>query len=180
MSHPQIPKASADRPSESEEQEGTRPGGEGGARQVPRFGEFQGGQAWYERKAQILTVGITSSAVSDLGTLQGIQLAEEGDQLKKGSFLGEFDGSSDSFELLSPVRGEVIQVNELALSEPERIADDPVEEGWLLKIALSNPQDLLNIDDPEDSDESEEESEDDEDSEGDGDDRDEEGDSDES
>lgn len=156
MSHPQTPKTSTDHPLESDELENTRHGGEGGARQVPRFGEFQGGLAWFERKAQILTVGITSSAVSDLGTLQGIQLAEEGDQLKKGSSLGEFDGSSDSFELLSPVRGEVIQVNELALSEPERIADDPVEEGWLLKIALTNPQDLLNIEDPEESEDSEE------------------------
>lgn len=143
----------------------------GAVKSVPRFGEFQAGVGWYERKSQVLTLGITSSCVGDLGSIQGIELVEEGETVRRGAILATLDGSSDSVELISPVSGEILQVNELAMSDPERVSEDPVEEGWLLKIAISDPHDLLKPDltdavespDGESDDDSEDGSEDDED-----------------
>ncbi len=90
----------------------------------------------------IATLGITAYAVDQLGDIVFVGLPEEGSELVKGDTFGSVESVKAVEDLYAPLSGEVIAVNSAVVDSPESIADDPYGDGWLLKVRISDPEDL--------------------------------------
>lgn len=94
---------------------------------------------WAKLENEIIVMGITDYAQKELKDIVGIELPEVGITIKKGEELGVIESVKATSEYYAPVSGEIIEVNERLLEEPELLNTDPYGEGWIAKI---KPHDL--------------------------------------
>ena len=87
-------------------------------------------------------VGITDFAQSELGDIVYFELPKVGDNLTHLGKMGEVESVKAVSDLFSPVSGEVIEVNGALVDQPELTNTDPFGEGWLLRVAMSDPSEL--------------------------------------
>lgn len=108
-------------------------------------GEFSEGRFWFRRKGSVLTVGMTSQAIDFLGVLQTVGLPEEGEEYQKGDVLTTIEGVRGTLEVITPVSGAVHEVNTAVEEEPEIATEDPLEEGWLVKMQMNDQSELEDL-----------------------------------
>lgn len=84
-------------------------------------------------------VGVTDYAQSELGDIVYVELPEKGDKFQKGEVFGSVESVKAASQVYSPVDCEVIDVNERLSGESELINSSPEDEGWMMKIKLSDP-----------------------------------------
>ena len=89
----------------------------------------------------VVRVGITDFAQSELGDLVFIELPEVGRQLKQGEQCAVVESVKTASDLYSPVSGEVVEVNEALNDEPEQVNDDAFQT-WLFAIKADDPAEL--------------------------------------
>jgi glycine cleavage system H protein len=95
---------------------------------------------WVARKPDnLVRIGITDYAQTQLGDVVFVQLPEVGEEVDAGSAVGEVESTKSVSEIYAPVSGKVTAVNNALDEEPELINSDPYGEGWILEIALSDP-----------------------------------------
>ena len=95
-----------------------------------------------DEEDKMVTVGITSFAVDQMGDVVFLELPEVGDTVEKGENFGTIESVKAVEDLKTPVNGEVIERNETLLESPEQIADDPYGDAWLIKIKADDLSDL--------------------------------------
>lgn len=93
-------------------------------------------------EGDIAQVSITAYAVDQLGEITFVQLPEAGKTLKQGESFGEIESVKTVSELYAPVSGSVIAINEALDTEPELINEDSLQLGWMMKLKLSDPNEL--------------------------------------
>ncbi len=108
----------------------------------PKSGEFSEGRLWFTRRNSVVTIGLTNLAIESLGAVQAIEFPSEGDDFEKGDAVLTVDGSSGKLEVTAPATGTVHEVNEAAQEEPDMVTEDPLEEGWLVKLSIEDPDEL--------------------------------------
>jgi glycine cleavage system H protein len=99
------------------------------------------------------TLGLTDYLQESLGEIFSIRLPEEGEDFIKDESFSVIEAKSGRRELKAPVSGEVMEVNYEAAEVPEIINEDPMSEGWLVRVELTSSQefdDLLSEDEYED------------------------------
>lgn len=99
--------------------------------------------------AAVVRVGITDFAQDQLGDVVYVDLPAVGDVLTAGSECGEIESTKSVSDVVAPVSGEVISVNEELEDSPEVINSDPYAAGWLFTVSLaadSGVNDLLDAD----------------------------------
>lgn len=100
---------------------------------------FHQGHSWAKPEAEnIVRVGMDCFALKLLGSPGAIDLPAVGQRLKQGEHGWVVEVDSRSIPMLSPVDGEVVEVNSKAQLEPERLPSDPYDEGWLMKVRVAN------------------------------------------
>ena len=97
-----------------------------------------------DEEDKLVTVGITSFAVDQMGDVVFLELPEIGDTVEKGENFGTIESVKAVEDLKTPVSGEVLERNEALIEAPEQIADDPYGDGWLIKVRAD---DLSELDD---------------------------------
>lgn len=107
-------------------------------------------------------VGITDFAQEEMGDIVYLELPEEGTEIKKDKTFGVIESTKTVSELYSPVSGEIIEYNSTLLDNPELINEDPYGEGWMIRIELSNPDEVDELMQPDEYEEFIEEMEEDE------------------
>jgi glycine cleavage system H protein len=90
-------------------------------------------------------VGITFFAQDQLGDIVYLDLPITGSQLRQFEKLGEVESVKSVSDLFSPLSGEVLDINEEAINHPELVNSDPYTNGWLVKIRLTNKNELANL-----------------------------------
>jgi glycine cleavage system H protein len=90
-------------------------------------------------------VGITDYAQSELGDIVYVELPSVGREVKQLEAFGTIEAVKTVSDLYSPVSGEVIEINEKLKDSPELINQDPYGEGWIIKIKLSDPNEINNL-----------------------------------
>lgn len=88
------------------------------------------------------TIGITHHAQKELGDIVYVDLPKPGAAVEAGKALGSVESVKAVSDIYSPVSGEVVEVNELLATAPEKLNEDPHGAAWLVKIRLSNPAEL--------------------------------------
>ncbi|MGZ3688879.1 MAG: glycine cleavage system protein H [Bdellovibrionota bacterium] len=109
---------------------------------APKSGEYQEGRLWFHRKLNIVTIGLTSAAVEEIGQVESIDFPDDGSDYTKGEILVTVEGSNGSVEVATPASGIVQEINEAAKAEPDMVSEDPLEEGWLVKLEIEDTSDL--------------------------------------
>lgn len=86
----------------------------------------------------VATVGITDFAQKELGDIVFVEIETEGETLDKEEVFGTIEAVKTVSDLFMPVSGEVVEVNAALEDNPALVNTDPVGEGWLVKIKLSD------------------------------------------
>jgi glycine cleavage system H protein len=94
---------------------------------------------WARIEGDAATLGITWYAQDSLGELVHYEPPEEGAEITQDASYGEVESVKAVSELISPLSGEVIAVNQRAVDAPETVNEDPYGDGWLVRIRLSDP-----------------------------------------
>jgi glycine cleavage system H protein len=100
---------------------------------------------WVLTEAGTGTVGITHHAQSELGDIVYVDLPSVGTTVTQGETFGSVESVKAVSDLYSPVTGEVTAINESLAKAPETLNSDPHGEAWLMKVKLSNPDEIQNL-----------------------------------
>ena len=93
---------------------------------------------WAKVDGDTATIGITWYAQDALGEIVHFEPPEQGSSVAKDESYGEVESVKAVSDLVSPLSGEVTEVNQAVADEPEKINEDPYGEGWLIKVRLSD------------------------------------------
>jgi len=98
---------------------------------------------WIELKEEDeVVIGITDFAQEQLGDLVYIELPSIGDEIACGDNISVIESVKAASDLIAPVSGEVVDVNNQLEDEPELVSEDPMGEGWFIKVKLSDISEL--------------------------------------
>jgi len=86
----------------------------------------------------VVAVGITDYAQGELGDIVYLELPAVGTKFKKHDVFGTIEAVKAVSELFSPLTGEVVEVNSRLEKEPQLVNSAPYEDGWMVKLKLSN------------------------------------------
>lgn len=98
---------------------------------------------------EVITVGITSFAQEQLGSIVYVELPAEGSEFARADAIGQIESTKSVADLYSPASGTVVEVNRALEDTPELINSDPYEAGWLVRIKLEAPEELDELLGPE-------------------------------
>jgi glycine cleavage system H protein len=104
---------------------------------------------WARVEGDTATLGITWYAQDALGEIVHYEAPEEGSSVVKDESYGEVESVKAVSDVIAPLSGEVVEVNDALGEAPETINDDPYGAGWLIRIRLSDPIEvdaLLDVD----------------------------------
>jgi glycine cleavage system H protein len=96
--------------------------------------------AWVRREGNTATVGITDFAQRELSDIVYVEVETVGETLSQDTIFGTVEAIKTVSDLFMPVSGEVIAFNEPLIRKPEVVNTDPYGEGWMIQIAMSDPE----------------------------------------
>lgn len=99
---------------------------------------------WVKLEGDIATVGITDFAQHELGNIVYVDMPEVGDEVSQGEDFGAVESVKAASDLVSPVSGEVVEINEALEDEPELVNQDAYAN-WIMKVKVSDPSELDNL-----------------------------------
>jgi glycine cleavage system H protein len=105
---------------------------------------------WARIDGDTARLGITWYAQDSLGEIVHFEPPDEGGSVAKDESYGEVESVKAVSDLIAPLSGEILKVNQTLTDEPEKINEDPYGDGWLIEIRLSDPSEvdaLLDVDD---------------------------------
>ncbi|MDD5307268.1 MAG: glycine cleavage system protein GcvH [Deltaproteobacteria bacterium] len=97
---------------------------------------------WAKVEGNRAVVGITAFAVDQLGDITLVELPAVGAQIKAGDTIGTVESVKAVSDLYSPLTGKVLEVNAGIDEAPEKVNENPYEDGWMLKIELGRPDEV--------------------------------------
>jgi len=97
---------------------------------------------WARIDGDEATLGITWYAQDSLGELVHFEAPAAGSTAAKDASYGEVESVKAVSDVVSPLTGEVLEVNEKVVEAPETVNDDPYGEGWLVRIRVSHPAEV--------------------------------------
>ncbi len=100
---------------------------------------------WLNVEGDTGTVGLTDHAQKELGDIVYVDLPKAGTTVEKGKTLGSVESVKAVSDIFSPVSGEVVAVNDLLATSPEKLNQDPHGAAWLVKIKLSAPGETADL-----------------------------------
>jgi glycine cleavage system H protein len=95
---------------------------------------------WARIDGDEAVLGITWFAADSLGELVHYEPPDEGATIAKDQSYGEIESVKAVSDLISPLSGEVVEVNQKVVDAPETVNEDPYGDGWLVRIRMTRPQ----------------------------------------
>ena len=97
---------------------------------------------WLKVEDNNVYVGITEFAQGELGDIVFVDVDTEGEELEKEEVFGSVEAVKTVSDLFMPITGTVVEFNEMLEQEPELINTDPYGKGWIIKITMSDENEL--------------------------------------
>ncbi|MGA3206610.1 MAG: glycine cleavage system protein GcvH [Syntrophales bacterium] len=104
--------------------------------------------AWVRVEGELATIGITDYAQEKLGEILAIELPEVDSYVERDEPFGTIESAKGVFELISPVSGEIVNVNEDILDDIGIVNSDPHDTGWMITLEMSDSEELDDLLDP--------------------------------
>ncbi|MDP2687419.1 MAG: glycine cleavage system protein GcvH [Aequorivita sp.] len=112
---------------------------------IPANLKYTADHEWVKIEGDTATVGVTDFAQGELGDIVYVEVETVGDTLQMGDEFGTVEAVKTVSELFSPLSGEIIEFNDSLESEPEKVNTDPYGTGWMIKIKISNPDEIAEL-----------------------------------
>ena len=97
---------------------------------------------WVRMDGEIATIGVTHYAQGELGDIVFVEVETEGETLEAEEVFGTIEAVKTVSDLILPITGEIIEMNEGLDDDPSLINNDPFGAGWIIKVRVSNPSDV--------------------------------------
>lgn len=112
---------------------------------IPQDLKYSKDHEWVKVDGETVTIGITDFAQGELGDIVYVDVDSEGETLNAEEVFGTVEAVKTVSDLFMPVGGEVLELNSILESEPEKINTDPYGDGWIIKIKLADASELDNL-----------------------------------
>jgi glycine cleavage system H protein len=100
---------------------------------------------WVLVEGQVATIGITEYAQEELGDIVYVELPEVGEKTVKDDPFGAVESVKAVSDVYAPVSGTVLEINDALPDSPETINEDPYGDGWMIKVEMSDPDDIKDL-----------------------------------
>jgi len=100
---------------------------------------------WIYVEGDKATSGLTDYAQQELGDIVFVEMPEVGREVKKDETIGTVESVKSVSDILAPLSGKIIEINKVLEDTPETINKDPYGEGWVIKMSVSNPEELKDL-----------------------------------
>lgn len=100
---------------------------------------------WVSVEGDTATVGITDHAQHELGDIVYVDLPKVGAKLSKGAALGSVESVKAVSDVYSPVSGEVVAINEVLSTAPEKLNAEPHDGAWLIKVKMDGAAEIQEL-----------------------------------
>lgn len=117
---------------------------------VPRDLYYSTDHVWVLVEDKLATFGLTDYGQIELGEVVYVDLTEIGTEVDRGTPFGTIEAMKAVAELMAPVSGKVIEINETLESDPRQVNRDPYGEGWLIRVQWHDQDDLDSLLTPQD------------------------------
>ncbi|MCE5191146.1 MAG: glycine cleavage system protein GcvH [Actinomycetia bacterium] len=97
---------------------------------------------WVRLAGDVAVIGISDFAQDQLGEVVYVDLPSAGDEVIAGESFGEIESVKSVSELISPLSGEIVEVNDALGDAPETVNEDPYGDGWMLKVKVNDPAEV--------------------------------------
>ena len=104
---------------------------------------------WVRLEGDVAVIGITDFAQGELGDIVFVEVETVDETLAADEVFGTIEAVKTVSDLFMPVAGEVVEFNEGVEDDPSKVNDDPYGEGWLIKVKVSNAEDVAALLDAE-------------------------------
>lgn len=112
---------------------------------IPNELKYTKDHEWIRIEGDIATIGVTDFAQSELGDIVYVEVETVGDTMDREEVFGTVEAVKTVSDLFLPLSGEIIEFNEDLESEPEKVNTDPYGEGWLIKLKISNLDEITGL-----------------------------------
>ncbi|MDE0013974.1 MAG: glycine cleavage system protein GcvH [Candidatus Poribacteria bacterium] len=109
---------------------------------IPENLKYMESHEWARQEDDIATIGISDYAQSEIQDIVYVELPEIGTELTQKTEFGVIESVKAAFDLYAPVSGEVVAVNDSLLDAPEQVNESPYNDGWMLKIRMTDSAEL--------------------------------------
>lgn len=117
---------------------------------VPKDLKYTKDHEWVKINGEIATIGITDFAQGELGDIVYVEVDTLNETLEKEEVFGTVEAVKTVSDLFMPISGEIIEFNESLETNPERVNEDPYNEGWMIKLKVNDISDLDDLLSPSD------------------------------
>jgi glycine cleavage system H protein len=98
---------------------------------------------WAKLEGTVATIGISDYAQDQLSDIVYVEFTKDvGDVVKKDEVISTIESVKAAGDVLSPVSGKVIEINQILSNNPELLNDDPYEKGWICKVEINDSKEL--------------------------------------
>jgi len=109
----------------------------------PEYLKYSKTDEWVHVEGDQATIGITDYAQDQLGDIVYVELPwDQGASVSHETKFGDIESVKATSELISPLSGEVVSANQELKDQPELINDSPYEDGWMLVVKMTNPDEV--------------------------------------
>lgn len=117
---------------------------------IPKNLKYTNDHEWVKVDGEIATIGITDFAQGELGDIVYVEVDTLDETLDKEEVFGTVEAVKTVSDLFMPISGEILEFNESLETNPEKVNDNPYEDGWMIKIKISDSSELEDLLSPED------------------------------
>jgi glycine cleavage system H protein len=112
---------------------------------IPEELKYTKDHEWIRIDGEILTIGITDFAQSELGDIVYIEVDTLDETLEAEAIFGTVEAVKTVSDLFLPVSGEIIEFNEALEDAPEQVNEDPYESGWMVKVRCEDLSEIESL-----------------------------------
>ncbi len=112
--------------------------------------KYSNNHMWVKFKRDRAVIGVTENLLEGVNEIVLVSLPKAGEEITKDDLFGTLETGSDIIDLVAPLSGEVVRVNNLVQEDPEVLLEDPYGDGWILEIEYSDEEEAENLLDLED------------------------------
>ncbi len=116
---------------------------------LPENLKFTKDHEWVLIEGNTATIGITDFAQGELGEIVYVEIETEGETLEKEEVFGTIEAVKTVSDLFMPLSGEITEFNSKLEENPEAVNENPYADGWMIKMTISNPEEIAELLDAE-------------------------------
>ena len=112
---------------------------------VPDDLKYTAEHEWVRVEGDEVVIGVTDFAQGELGDVVFIEIETEGEHLSRGEIFGTIEAVKTVSDLYMPLDGEVLELNPALEDNPELVNSSPFDQGWMIRVKMSDPAQLNDL-----------------------------------